>query len=265
MGLYYTAEGDLGPKSDKRVIEVFLKEAFSKLHGREFTVRELPDVKEREKKSVDALAASSAGETVAIEHTLIEAFAGDLEDRVPFSKVFVPLRNDPKLRLPNEVVDVVVRMGAVQKGTDWNEVQRRTLIHLQELIPTLPRGGSRTIVPGLSFELAITLHRDEGPFADGRVFVARHLPPSSTIALVTKALAAKLPKLCAYVCDRRVLLFEIDSAAASEGEIANALEQVESAFPELTKVDEVWCVDTAVWEHEGWTLFKPIRPMLDEF
>jgi hypothetical protein len=84
------------------------------------------------------------------------------------------------------------------------------------------------------------------------------------VALVTKALTEKLPKLRAAECDERVLLFVIDSAAASEGEIADALDQVEAGFPELGNVDQIWCVNTAVWERDGWTLFKPIRPMLDE-
>ena len=133
VGLYYTAEGGLGPKTDKRIIEVFLKEAFSKLHKREFSIKEWPDVKDRQNKSVDALATTTDGVTVAIEHTLIEAFAGDLEDRVRFSKVFVPLQDDPTLRLANEIVDVVVHMGAVQKGTDWDAVHERTLTHLDVL------------------------------------------------------------------------------------------------------------------------------------
>ena len=264
MGLYYSAEGGLGPKTDKRIIEVFLKEAFSKLHGREFTIRELPDVKDRQNKSVDALATTTEGVTVAIEHTLIEAFAADLEDRVRFSKVFVPLQDDPTLRLANESVDVVVHMGAVQKGTDWDAVHQRTLTHLRELVPALRRGSSETTVPGLPFELAITLRRDDGPFPDGRVFVSRYAPASSTTALVTKALTNKLPKLCACVCDKRVLLFEIDSAAASEGAIADALDQLDGVFTDLATIDEAWCVNTAVWERDGWTLFTPIRPMLDE-
>ena len=47
MGLYYTAEGGLGPKTDKRIIEVFLKEAFSKLHGCEIVESCDQNIRER--------------------------------------------------------------------------------------------------------------------------------------------------------------------------------------------------------------------------
>lgn len=61
----------------------------------------------------------------------------------------------------------------------------------------------------------------------------------------------------------RVLLFELDSVAAGEGEIVDALDKLEAEFPDINRVDQCWCANTAGWETEDWVLFKPIRPLPD--
>lgn len=137
-------------------------------------------MKDRVNKSVDALAVGTDGSRVAFEHMLIEAFAGDRADAIPFMKVIGALENDHSLRIPGEMIDIVVPMGAVQKGVNWGDVHQATVRHLHATLPGLPRGASTTVVSGLPFALTLTIVRGPGQWAEGRVFVARAWPGSST-------------------------------------------------------------------------------------
>lgn len=43
MAIYYTTDGGLGDKTDKRILELFVTGGFSKHNGREFAISDWPD------------------------------------------------------------------------------------------------------------------------------------------------------------------------------------------------------------------------------
>ncbi len=70
---------------DKRLIELFVEE-FGVWAGTTYVIARWPDLETRDAKAVDAIARDSGGHDLAIEHTLLQPFAGDRADTVPFLK-----------------------------------------------------------------------------------------------------------------------------------------------------------------------------------
>ena len=86
--------GELGDKTDKRIVEVFVINELSRVRGEAFTVTEWPDQTRRDREAVEAIATGTSGATVAIEHTLLQDFPGERGDAARLRKAIVPLEAD---------------------------------------------------------------------------------------------------------------------------------------------------------------------------
>jgi hypothetical protein len=87
--------------------------------GRDYELKARPDVDERKEKAIEAIAESSDGRKLAIEHTYIQPFEGERADAVPFTTVFEQFRTDSGLAHPDRFIDVIVPAFAVGKGVDF--------------------------------------------------------------------------------------------------------------------------------------------------
>jgi hypothetical protein len=96
---------------------MFLDE-YNKNNGVVFEVKQWPEQIERNKPAVEAIAVNERGELLAIEHTLLQGFVGEKEDSNRFLKVVGSLENDSSLRLPNYMIDITMRVGAIPKGVN---------------------------------------------------------------------------------------------------------------------------------------------------
>ena len=77
--------------------------------------------------------------------------------------------------------------------------------------------------------------------------------------LAVKSANPKL-KLAATNVTHRILLLEKDSLAQGYHEIGEVIEHIQSEFPNLTKVHEVWVVNTVAWDSENAVWFIPVWP-----
>jgi hypothetical protein len=135
--------------------------------------------------------------------------------------------------------------------------------HLARIIPTLGDGDSIETVADLPFTLQVRLGIDtHGPEEADHVWISRFLPADSLREVVGRALSRKLPKLVAERANRHVLLLEQADIAHGHADIRVAIDDLNSKFPDLARVDEVWLVKTTGWEAEGVLFFYELVPNL---
>lgn len=60
---------------------------------------------------------------LAIEHTMIQPFAGDKEDFARFAREFLPSEEDKSLSVPERAI-YQVPIGTLQKGQNWSQVAK---------------------------------------------------------------------------------------------------------------------------------------------
>lgn len=234
--------------SEKRAIEQFLT-TYNAFNGVDLKVVAWPDEIDRTGKAIDAIA-SDGQDTVAIEHTLLQPFAGERGDSAIFLRTVGSLDQKPTLQLPDYSVTLTVAVGAVPKGPDWTAVAPAIETWYLGTAKTLPEGRSDHVVPGLPFPLEVHIEKVAVP---GRAdfFISRWMPPETLDAVVQKAIADKLPKLLATKADEHLLLLEKNSIARGYGEITEALRGIEAAGTNLDDV-EIWVMDTVALESENY-------------
>ncbi len=244
---------------DKVLIEEFLR-GFNDTFRTAFQIAKRPDELERQKKAIDAIAQDSRGQRLAIEHTLIQPFAGEKDDAQRLLAAIAPLEADHSLRIPGKSLDVSVRVWAIPKGPDWKLVGAKVIAWFRDTRLSVPEGQSIHRVPGVGFELTLQITKEDSPYPEGRVYVMRSDMPEDFESVVRKALEDKLPKLARTPADRRILLFEMDNTPRSPLEITAALETLKGEFSEFDLVDEFWCALTAGREREGSFLVSRVWP-----
>jgi hypothetical protein len=216
-----------------------------------YTVEAWPD-EDSSAQAIDALAVDSAFGSLAIEHTLIQPFAGEKQDSAILLKGLAALDQKTTLVEAGYDVTLTVKVGAVPKGVSWPAVALVVEKWYVSEFPNLPLGSSTHLIPDLQFALELDIDKEHTGEA-GNVFVSRWMPAATVSTPVQRALETKLPKLVAAVADRRLLLLEKDSAVRSPDQIGAAIEDSKQLFPELVSLDEVWVINTVIWPAKDYT------------
>ncbi len=247
-----------GMKRDQELVVLFVF-AYNAGTGSTYRIVAWPDQADSTKQAVEAIVEDNAGDTLAIEHTLLQPFVGEREDAQPFLAAIAPLEKDPSLRLPGCYFIMRTEVGAVPKGVDWTQVFETLRSWLRAHLSSFPEGVSRHKIPGLPFELWVTVEKIELLGHAGDFFVARNLPSDSLEDVVRVALARKLPKLVGTLANRRILLLEKADVVHSFTRLREAIDNVRPEFPRLVDVDEIWVAVT----HSGGSLwFYEVCPEL---
>jgi hypothetical protein len=101
-------------RRDRTLVNIFLSE-----YGN-YPKRDYPE--DREQGAVDAIAEDQDGNSLAIEHTLVQPFFGEKDDARAFSVIFEALEKDTSLVLPEYRITVWPRVGSIPTGTNWKEL-----------------------------------------------------------------------------------------------------------------------------------------------
>jgi hypothetical protein len=247
-------------RRDERLIEMFLS-GYRDRAGQSYQLRERPDRVERERPAIDCIAVNEAGETLAIEHTLVEPFEGQKADDQPFLTVFERLHHSRELTVPNRLIDILVPVGAVPKGIDWDAVGERVFEWFRKARHEIPIGESDYKVSGLGFDLALHIETMEIPHSPGVLLVGRVRPKDRHFSgTLQRALAAKLPKLAAAATNSHILLLEDASMILGLTIFSREIDASEGRFAELTHVDSIWLAHTPVWDTERVVWFFHVWP-----
>lgn len=247
-------KGELGVKTDKRIVEVFVLSELSRTRQEAFTVTSRPDESERRREAVEAIATGQSGQTVAIEHTLLQDFPGERGDAARLRAAIVPLEQDPLIRLARADLLIVVEPFSVPIGIDWSTIPRSVAEYLAPIKDGLPEGWSRHVVRCTGFELVLEIERspENLPGVPGVVFVARSWPGTPLAESVEIALKRKLAKLVATDAPTRILLLE--RLAIPMGlppqRVGEAIEVLRPSYPALEQIDEIWVAYTQAWTRE---------------
>ena len=92
----------------------------------------------------------------------------------------------------------------------------------------------------------------------GSCLIARDQMPRTLRTTVETALKTKIPKLIKTPADKRILLFERDQMAPGDNQIYDEVVKLAPGFRDLEKIDEIWFVNTSIYQTEGWAYFALI-------
>jgi hypothetical protein len=247
---------------DKNVIEQWLT-LYNRLTGTSYRVEDWPD-EDSSKKNIDAMCRDLDAHNLALEHTLIEPFAGEKADRDRFMRTLGSLENHPSLVQPGYRFLVSQAVGSVPTGVDWNDIPRELLKHLPNVLPTLPEGNSEIAVSVGKCELRIRLQKQRLRVdVQGTFFTARGFSGDTGPEPLIRALANKIPKLSASSAEKKILLLEQDHVA---GTIEHQFEQIPGDH-EIRKllrdIDEIWSAKTFALETENVIFTNLLMPWFD--
>lgn len=215
-------------------------------------------LEDAEDNAVELLATKSDGTSLALEHTLIQPFVGEKFDSERFMRAFSKIEMNPALVMPGRNMDVVIPVGALPLGYSWEAVGSDLLCWLIGNHAQFPKGRSdHKVAVGRSSkhgatDLPVKIDIALAPGLSGYCLMSRSEVPKDLGDNVEKALRTKLPKLVRTPANKRILLFERDQICLGDIEILTEIEKRRESFPDLSKVDEIWFANTAIYQSEGW-------------
>jgi|HubBroStandDraft_2_1064218.scaffolds.fasta_scaffold00614_6 hypothetical protein len=220
-----------------------------------------PDKIERTKPAVDWFAKRACdGDTVAIEHTIIEPFVEEKRDFAFFETAFLGIEREADLAVAGRWIQVFVPVGTLRNQHD--HLARSAIVKsVHEWIKAnrlvVPNGKSqhRCAVARMPDDLdfAITLDAkvvplQHGSYAEtGVLHVRRQQVEDSLADVLGKALGRKLPKLVNTAATRRILLLERQHMNLRPTTILREIEKQRASFPQLAQVDEIWILETILY------------------
>jgi hypothetical protein len=184
-------------KRDIQLIGLFLGK-YRDSNGDSYTIVERPEKVERNKPAVEAIAVNRNGRRLAIEHTFVEPFEGQMADNPRFLAAFGRLHQATELRVSGMLIDLLIEVGAIPNGFDWNLVGQAVLEWFKSIRTTLREGASDHSIPSLGFDLIVHVEALEISGDVGVVVASRIWPKDRPFRnVLLRALEEKLPKLVA--------------------------------------------------------------------
>jgi len=248
---------------DKDVIGHWLA-LYNRLNKATFAVESWPD-DDSSKENVDAICRNNDGRTIAIEHTLVEAFENEKSDADRFLRTLGSLENNPALVEKGYSYLVSQPVDSIPTGINWNDVPRLILKNLPDKLSALTEGSHVVAINDLGLNLNLhiqkmrTSHDDLGKFLTGRVYPG---DPGNT--LILSAIRRKAPKLSRACADKKILLLEKDSPAGTI-ESQFALLPDDSEVRNLLRgMDEVWAANTVGLQSENVIFTNQVFPVIPD-
>lgn len=226
--------------------------------GTAFEIADWPD-EDSTVQAVDATASDPNYGDFAVEHTLLQPFAGERQDSVIFARTVGRLNQNPNLLFPGFDVTLCFKVGAIPKGLDWNCVAPAVEAWYQSSFEQLSVGSSRHNIAGVPFHLSVDVDKEPTTNAP-HLFIDRWMPKETLEAVVRTVLTTKLPKLVAAQAMKRILLLEKNSLPRGYGEVGETIEALRTDFPRLERIDQVWVVNTVAWETRDYVSFYLVWP-----
>jgi hypothetical protein len=252
-------------RRDRELVIEFVR-AYNYAHGSSFKTESWPEDEHRNKPAVEAVA-RDGNRLMAIEHTLAQPFVDERRDSAIFMRVMAPIETDESLPQRGYDITVSTDVGAIPTRVDWDRSGTIIRDWLRREIPSFPEGISSHSVPGLDFELEISIEKifDDTPGSPGSIFVMRNAPADTLPKVLDTALRQKLPKLSATPADVKILLLERADFLGGYSRFGIALQQfLKEEFVGL-KLDEIWLVNTVALERENVLFFYKIWPTYLEY
>lgn len=183
-------------------------EALNQAESRSFKITAWPDETNRSSTDCDALATSTDGTRLAIEHTRIETFKNQAEDSQKLINYLEPIIPMIEQQL-NCKIALAVPTFALPAGCNWTEIANAMLNYLLDTNMQLPWGEStHENIPGIPFKFCVDRN-------DARSGPARWAPPGDRVEglreMIERALKKKVRQLSQYRQDGFKTMLILDS------------------------------------------------------
>src|SRR5205823_4248208 len=129
--------------------------------------------------------------TLAIEHTLLQPFAGERQDTAIFLKTVGKLDKALNLMLPGFTVSLSLEVDSIPKGVNWSSVGPAVEKWYLSMRDQLPIGGSQHTIPDLPFKLTVNVDKAAVKHDRGFFFIDRVMPSKPLRETVEQALHTK--------------------------------------------------------------------------
>lgn len=223
-----------------------LVEKYNGCQSHQYQVVRWPDEENRSSRDIDAYAEAAGAISLAIEHTKIESFYGQLADNERFGQHYGELESQLKHAF-DFGLELVLPLFAFQKGTKWAAIRDLIRDWLLANAQSFPQGRSSYQIPGVPF--SITVFKDTGGIKS--FFVARRAPSDrdvqiETIQNIAGALEDKNSQLSKYRAAgaHSILVLEsVDIALVSPASLYKAFLQAQQCTS-TPNIDEVWLACT---------------------
>jgi hypothetical protein len=217
-------------------------------------------IEEAQENAVEVIATRADGTTLALEHTLVELFAGEKYDSTIFTEAFASrIDKNPELTIPGRALDVMIPVGGLAGVKDRDAAGEALLRWLKANHDSIPPGDSEQIIMVGATPLKVRFRNVESGSSAGYCWLGRADKPDTLDAIVEKAIRRKVPKLARTNADRRILLLQREQMSMSETEILAGIEKLASRYPALARVDEVWMANTSIMDSEGWVYLSRLH------
>jgi hypothetical protein len=199
---------------------------------------------------VDGFAERPDGATLAIEHTVVEPFVGDIADQSEMLSLFPLIEQDKSLLVPGAWIRLFVPVGAfhLQKPPVREAIVRavRDWLRINRLL--IPMGDSEHACrvkesPGKpDFDITLTLKVVAVP-GGGEIHVRRQQVGDTFGDVIERMLAKKLSKLVKSAANKRILLLERRHMNLFPERIHQEIERRREMFPSLRDIHEIWIAE----------------------
>jgi hypothetical protein len=234
-------------RPENHIVRIFIS-AYDKGGWKDASLT-FPD--ERLDGGIDGLAVRRDGARLAMEHTIVEPFAGDISDQSELLPLLATIEADPSLAVPGLWIQVFVPVGTLHLQKPAVRQGVATAIHgwLRNNRLTQQTGESERacIVPGTGgkpdFEITLTL-KVIALDGEGKFHVRRQQVADTLGDVIESMLSKKLPKLVNTPATKRLLLLERRHMNLAPKQILDEIQKRRASFPMLNSVDEIWIVET---------------------
>jgi hypothetical protein len=206
----------------------------------------------------------SDGRKLAIEHTVVEPFVGEIEDyRVFFEPSFLRLEADKALIVPGRWIRVFVPARTLE-GRRKQETRTGIIEAVRNWIkqngPRIPDGETKypcpvMQVPGIAdCEIELTvIAQDLDP---GVLHVRRQQMKNDFPDVIRNVMERKVTKLARQPAEKRVLILERQHMNLEPKRIMDELVRQAPSYPEMGNVHELWILETIGYDSTGHYMFE---------
>ncbi len=173
------------------------------------------DKKKGNTPEIDAIAESNEDRPLAIEHTRIESFYGQMMDDSRIESICIPLENEIAHHTPNGITCFLPTLAFV-KGFDWNTAANALKSFLVREAPSLKIGLSIHSVPDVPFDIRIYSDpQKNSPFRIGCKAPGSKRIGNELLASMETALFHKWERLNDYSKDEYIPTLIVESNDAN--------------------------------------------------
>jgi hypothetical protein len=209
--------------------------------------------------AIEALITRADGQTMAIEHTLIQPFLNEVTDLTKFEPVFRRISDDKSLAVPYAGITVYVPVGILDSQ------KRRTQGVIAEAIHSWIANNRLQLREGEhSYQcdiagmppVILTVKRNKYNLPQGAFSLGRQQVTNDLDKVIENALRTKLPKLITQKADRHVLFLERNRFNFFPELMFAEIERQRPNFKLLEDVDEIWHVETIFYKQGSYVDFE---------